>query len=94
MGYTTVGGKRKIAPVMVGLAIVAAAGVIALPAAGAQSPPAAIGAAPLLAWEPCYPREGQFGCASLLVPIDHGDPVANKVPIALIRQEATDPARP
>jgi len=53
------------------------------------------GSAPLadLGWTPCYPREGSFECAELTVPLDYDAPGGTTIPIALIRQQATNPAQ-
>ena len=71
-----------------------AVGVAGLPVVAAQTPPATEAAAAAnLAWEPCFQGDGAFQCATLEVPLDHSNPSSNRIPIALIRQRATDPSR-
>jgi pimeloyl-ACP methyl ester carboxylesterase len=55
--------------------------------AGAPSTPPPV---PRVEWQAC--GDG-LDCATLLVPVDHADPDGATVPLALVRHQATDPAR-
>jgi pimeloyl-ACP methyl ester carboxylesterase len=46
-----------------------------------------------LTWTPCFTGDGDFECATLFVPLDYDEPGDNPIPIAVIRQPATNPGR-
>jgi pimeloyl-ACP methyl ester carboxylesterase len=49
---------------------------------------------PELAWQPCPdPAQSGFDCATAQVPLDYGDPQGSTIDLAVIRHQATDPAR-
>ena len=79
---------------LISVAGLMAAGVVAAPDAGAQVQAPSVGAATAkpLSWSPCYPREGNFQCADLTVPLDHSQPDGPTIDVAVIRQRATDRA--
>ena len=88
-------GRTPLPRVLLASAVgFAAVGVAGLPVVAAQTPSATeAAAAASLAWEPCFQGDGAFQCATLEVPLDHSNPSSNRIPIALIRQRATDPSR-
>ncbi len=90
------GRRRRAVPAAVVTAAITA-GLVVAPADAqtlpAQAPPAPAAAAASLAWAPCFRGDGAFECATLQVPLDHANPASNRIPIALIRQRATDPSR-
>ncbi len=77
--------SHRRTPVLVGLVTAALALTgCATPAAPAAEPPVAP-----IAWSECGPN---LDCATHPVPVDHDDPDAGTVELALVRYRATDPA--
>lgn len=80
------------------LATMLAGGLVTVPAASAE--PAAAdtyadvrvdaAATPKLTWTDC---EGEFQCATASVPLDYDAPYGRQIDLALIRRQATDPAK-
>jgi pimeloyl-ACP methyl ester carboxylesterase len=66
--------------------------VVVAPAVRAQAPPDPANAT-TLNWTSCFGGNTGLECADLLVPLDYDDPSAALLPIAVIRQPATDPTR-
>jgi pimeloyl-ACP methyl ester carboxylesterase len=84
-------GRKQLAVATVAVSMACAGGVIGVtPAAAVPAVP--VQASAVLDWQPCFPRFGRFQCATLPVPLDYGQPSVNKIPVAVIRQRATDPA--
>ncbi|HEU4347693.1 MAG TPA: alpha/beta hydrolase [Actinoplanes sp.] len=71
-------------------AIVALTALAAAPLVGNVAPAAAAQPARIL-WSPC--EHGGFECATVPVPLDHGQPGGASILLSLIRLPATDPQR-
>ncbi len=80
------------------LATMVTSGLVAAPAASAGPAVADtyadirvdVAATPKLGWTDC---EGGFQCATASVPLDYDAPYGKKIDLALIRRQATDPAK-
>jgi pimeloyl-ACP methyl ester carboxylesterase len=83
--------RNHLVAAAVAVSMVCTGGVIAGTPAAAD-PAVAAQVSAMLDWQPCFPRAGQFQCATLPVPLDYGQPSGNQIPVAVIRQRATDPA--
>ncbi|HEY7272380.1 MAG TPA: alpha/beta hydrolase, partial [Actinoplanes sp.] len=59
--------------------------------ASTAGPVAAAPAARGIAWTPC-PGDSTAQCGTLSVPIDWADPASARIPMAVARRPATDPA--
>ena len=105
----TTKGRKSLAPVtnygrvLLVVTAAAAAGLVAVPAAGATTARAlqsavhqrgstrtASAQVPVLHWKAC---DGDWQCARARVPLDYRHPGGAKISIALVRHPATDPAR-
>jgi pimeloyl-ACP methyl ester carboxylesterase len=87
--------RRRVGVLVAALAIVSAGlGVPGSPAVAvppsAVPPGAARAAVPAVAWTACG---GGFRCATVRVPLDHGNPAGQQISLALIEQPAGDPKR-
>jgi hypothetical protein len=83
------------------------AAAIAAAAAGAIVPPLGAGPAgaasraalvPRIAWRTCpvgsaAAQAGGFTCATVLAPLDYGDPAGSQIKLAVVRHAAAGPAR-
>jgi pimeloyl-ACP methyl ester carboxylesterase len=73
-------------------AVLVGVGVLAVPAATAGPPPAAVASAPAVAWATCSdPELAYYGlqCGTLQVPLDHSRPTGPRIRIALTRKPHT-----
>jgi pimeloyl-ACP methyl ester carboxylesterase len=78
----------RIAALAAAAAVLAACAVPAAAPAAARRP--ATPSVPALAWHPC---DGGFQCATARVPLSYADPRGARISIAVIRHQASDPAR-